>query len=51
MKRAVIIVPVYKKVLSVTESISLNQLFRVLSKYDICFIEKEAIFDFFKFLC
>lgn len=38
MEDVVIIVPIYKATLDITEKVSLRQLFRVLGKYHICFI-------------
>lgn len=36
--QVVIVVPVYKKVLNNNEKVSLEQLFRLMSHYDICFV-------------
>jgi hypothetical protein len=49
-KGAVVVIPVYKTSLTNFEAISVRQCFKVLSKYDICFICPERLKDdpFFK---
>lgn len=47
MKNVVIVVPVYKEVLSATENISLCQLYKILDNYHICFIAPKKLRQFF----
>ena len=40
--KAIIVVPIYKEALNSAELISLQQLFKILGKHDICFIMPES---------
>ena len=42
-KEAVIVIPAYKKELTATEEISLQQVYRILGAYDICFMAPEKL--------
>ncbi len=42
-KSAVVVIPVYKETLSVTERVSLTQAVRVLGDYDICFLAPVSL--------
>ena len=42
-KEAVVVIPAYKDELSVTEKISVQQAYRILNAYDICFMAPEKL--------
>ena len=48
MKRSdiVVVVPIYKEQLNITEQVSLGQLYRVLNDYDIVFVAPTCMYDY-----
>lgn len=42
-KEAVVVIPAYKEELSATEKISVQQVYRILGAYDICFMAPEKL--------
>lgn len=46
MKPAVVVIPVYREELKLSERVSLRQATQVLGKYDICFMAPERMKDF-----